>query len=197
MKCEKPTQIELGMGTLLETAQSINCGQWVKYACDPGYSFADKVMENAKCMSIREGSLVGVYTNKWDGHVKFIMPKCISSTNKHGKDNSLSIGTGIGGVLAASLLVAAGICAYRWFSNRRRDETVSVSKSLKTKILRKTHEKTQRDKGPDTYSDDGYLKPVPSDKCHSSCSESCDSIERWKGLVELEIRPPSDVKHVI
>ena len=47
------------------------------------------------------------------------------------------------------------------------------------------------------YSDDGYLKPVPSDKCCSSCHESCDSIERWKGLVELEIRPPSHVEHVM
>ena len=53
-------------------------------------------MENAKCMSIREGSLVGVYTNKWDGGAKFIMTKCISSTDKHGKDRSLPIGTGIG-----------------------------------------------------------------------------------------------------
>ena len=38
------------MGTLLEPAPSVHCGQWVKYACDPGYSFADKVMENAKGM---------------------------------------------------------------------------------------------------------------------------------------------------
>ena len=104
-------EFEVGMGTLLETVPSIHCGQWVKYACDPGYSFADKVMENAKCMSIREGSLVGVYTNKWDGGAKFIIPKCISSMDKHGKDNSLSIGAGIGGVLAACFLVAAGICA--------------------------------------------------------------------------------------
>ena len=113
VKCKKPPEIELGMDTLLETASSIHCGQWVKYAYDPGYSFADKVMENAKCMSIREGSLVEVYTSKWDGGAKFMMPKCISSTDKHGKDNSLSIGTGIGGILAACLLVAAGICAYR------------------------------------------------------------------------------------
>ena len=70
-------------------------------------------MENVKCMSIREGSLVGVYTNKLDGGAKFIMLKHISSTDKHGKDNSLSIGTGIGGILAACLLVAAGICAFR------------------------------------------------------------------------------------
>ena len=74
-------------------------------------------MEKAKCMLIREGSLVGVYTNKWDGGPKCIMPKCISSTDKHGKDNSLSIDTGIGGIFAACLLVAAGICAYRQFSN--------------------------------------------------------------------------------
>ena len=46
---------------------------------------------------------------------KFIMPKCFSSTDKHGKDNLLSIGTGIGSILAACLLVAAGICAYRSF----------------------------------------------------------------------------------
>ena len=118
------------------------------------------------------------------------MPKCISSTVKHGKDNSLSIGTGIGSILAACLLVAAGICAYRWFSNKRRDERVSVRKSLKTTILRETHVKPKQTGGTDTYSDDGYLKPVPSDKCHSSCPESCDSIERWKGLVELEPRPP-------
>ena len=51
--------------------------------------------------------------------------------------------------------------------------------------------------GTDTYSDDGYLKPVPSDKCHSICLESCDSIERWQGLVELEIRPPSHVENVM
>ena len=132
------------MGSLLETPPSIHCGQWVKYACDPGYSFADKVMENAKCMSIREGSLVGVYINKWDGGAKFIMPKCISSTDKHGKDNSLSIGNGnFGGILAVCLLVAAGICAYRQFLNRRRDERVSVRKSLKTKILRKTYVKPE------------------------------------------------------
>ena len=135
MKCKKPPEIELGMGTLLETAPSIHCGQCVKYVCDPVYSFADKMMENAKCMLIREGSLVGVYTNKWDGGSKFIMPKWISSTDKHGKDDSLSIGTGIGGILPACLLVAAGICAYRWFSNRRRDERVFVRKSPKTKIL--------------------------------------------------------------
>ena len=49
------------------------------------------MMENAKCMSIREGNLVGVYTNKLDGGAKFIMPKCISSTDKHGRDNSLLI----------------------------------------------------------------------------------------------------------
>ena len=79
-------------------------------------------MENAKCLLIREGSLVGVYTNKWEGVAKFIMHECISSTDKHGKDNALSIGTGIGGILAACLLVAVGICAYRQFSNRRRDE---------------------------------------------------------------------------
>ena len=130
------------MSILLETVPSIHCGQWVKYACDPGYSFADKVMENAKCMSIREGSLVGVCTNKWDRGAKFTMPKCISSTDKHDKDNSLSIGTGIGGVLAAYLLLAADICAYRQFSNRKRDERVSVRKSLKTKIVRKRHEGT-------------------------------------------------------
>ena len=59
------------------------------------------------------------------------MPKCISSTDKDGKDNSLSIGTGIGGILAACLLVAVGICAYRQFSNRIRDKRVSVRKSLK------------------------------------------------------------------
>ena len=123
--------------------------------------------------------------------------KCISSTDKHGKDNSLSIGTGIGSILAACLLVAAGICTYRWFSNRRRDEKVSVRKSPKTKILRKIHVKPDRTGGTDTYSDDGYLKPVPSDKCHSSCPESCDSIERWKALVELEIRPLSHVEHVM
>ena len=40
----------------------------------------------------------------------------------------------------------------------------------------------------------GTLNLFPSDKCHSSCPESCDSIERWKGLVELEIRPPSHVE---
>ena len=131
------------MGTLLETAPSIHCGQWVKYACDPGYSFADKVMENAKCVSIREGCLVEMYTNKWDRGTKYVMPKCISSTDKHDKDNSLSIGTGIGGILAACLLVAAGICACRQFSIRRRDERVSVRKSPKTKILRKTHVKPE------------------------------------------------------
>ena len=49
--------------------------------------------------------------------------------------------------------------------------------------------------GTDTI--DGYLKPVPSDKCHSSCPESCGSIEKWKGLVELEIRSPSYVEHVM
>ena len=125
----------------METGPSIHCGQWVKYAWDPGYSFVDKVMENAKCMSITEGSLVGVCSNKWDWGAKFIMPKCISSTDKHAKDNSLSIGTSIGSVLAACLLVAAGICVYRQFSNRRRDERVSVRKSLKTQILRKTHVK--------------------------------------------------------
>ena len=125
---KKTPEIELGIGTLLETAPSICCGQWVKYACDPGYSFADKVTENAKCMSIREGSLVEVYTNKWEGGAKFIMPKCISSTDRHGKDKSLSVGTGIGGILAACLHVAAGICAYRQFSNRRRDERVSVGR---------------------------------------------------------------------
>ena len=76
------------MGTLLETSPSIHCGQWVKYACDPGYSFADKVTENAKCMLIREGSLVGVYTNKWGGGATFIMPKCISSTDKHSTGGS-------------------------------------------------------------------------------------------------------------
>ena len=112
VKCKRPPEIELGMGTLLETAHSIHCGQWVKYAFDPGHSFADKGIENAKCMSIREDSLVGVYTNKWDGDTKFIMPKCISSTDKHGKDNSLSTGTGIGSILAACLFAAAGICAY-------------------------------------------------------------------------------------
>ena len=46
------------------------------------------------------------------GGAKFIMPKCISSTDKHGKDNSLSIGPDISCILAACLLVAAGICAY-------------------------------------------------------------------------------------
>ena len=61
----------------------------------------------------------------------------------------------------------------------------------------KRHVKPNGTGGTDTYSDDGYLKPVPSDKCHSSCPESCDSIERWKGLVELEIRPPSHVEHVM
>ena len=75
VKCKKPPEIELGMGTLLETVPSIHCGQWVKYACDSCYSFADKVMENSKCMSLRVGSLVGVYTNEWDGGAKFIMPK--------------------------------------------------------------------------------------------------------------------------
>ena len=139
----KTPEIELGMGALFETAPSIHCEQWVKYSCDPGCSFADKVMENAICMSIREDSLVGVYTNKWDGGAKFIMPKCISSTDKHGKDNSLSICTGIGRILATCLLVAAGICACKWFSNRRRDDRVSVRKSLKTKILRKTHIKPE------------------------------------------------------
>ena len=83
------------------------------------------------------------------------------------------------------------------FSNRERDERVSVRKSLKTKILRKTHVKSKGTGGTETYSDAGHLKPVPSDKCHSSCPESCDSIARWKGLVELEIRPPSHVKHVM
>ena len=51
--------------------------------------------------------------------------------------------------------------------------------------------------GTDTYLDDRYLKPVPSDKCYSSCPESCDSSERWKGLVELEIRPYPHVEHVM
>ena len=55
---------------------------------------------------------------------------------------------------------------------------VSVRESLKTKILRKTHVKPEGTGGTDTYSEDGYLKLVPSDKCHSSCPESCDSIER-------------------
>ena len=92
------------------------------------------------------------------GGAKFIKPKCISSTDKHGKDNSLSMGTDIGGILAAYLLVAAGICAYRWFSNRIRDERVSVRKSPKTKILRKPHVKPEGMGGTDTYSNGGYLK---------------------------------------
>ena len=32
------------------------------------------------------------------------MPKCISSADKHSKDNSVSIGTGIGSILAVCLL---------------------------------------------------------------------------------------------
>ena len=88
----------------------------------------------------------------------FVMPKCISSTDKHGKDNSISIGTGIGSILAACLLVVVGICAYRWFSNRRRDERVSVRKSQKTTILRKTHVKPQGTGGTDHIQMMGSLK---------------------------------------
>ena len=86
---------------------------------------------------------------------------------------------------------------HRWFLNRRRDERVSVRKSPNTKILRKTHVKPKGTGGTDTCSDDCYLKPVPSDKCHSSYPEGFDSIERQMGLVKLEIRPPSHVEQVM